>query len=893
MAYKSFVLRSTSTTSTTKGSYLQYPAGSEAASVGLTVREYSDTRLRSDETTATTVDETTPLIPIVTPVLSDPIIPGNEIAEGRVLTKVAYFQSQVLDYNEIELSWGAPLASDITITPQPTRVIINYSDIGEPQTVSEGLTIVDSDTVSEIRHFPESGRWAYYTLFIKYESRSVGASTNINTYYEKGASLAELMPYNYGCTNDMYSKIPEYYRLLDGNLDTGNGGPLYRMISMFGFEADRVRTTIDYLIASKDPLFAHSEILDVLSKDLSLGIRVDELGTAVLRELLNNIGNIRRSLGTPIATKSAVEAITGSYVDIDSDNNVIKVYAQRANLFKDPDIYSGAKGSFAGGSPYTSGFATELETGGASVPSVTANYSGGDPYSSLTTIDEFPLDPAVNPSPFDDPSTFNELWSYFPDPATGGSTTVLQISEPYVYVKGGETLTFSIQGSLYTNAQDTVTRIAFYGIGEGAASAGYTGLGDSSYSVLDGKTLADPYTSTVDAEGAADVTRDPTYDGGTDASIFFDDILIAESSSPITIGGIKYWNITIPDSVTEYTPVFFAAFIGPNANLLKGFARLLLERSSAGEYFDGSSVNGGWLIEGPPTLQRTNLITNPSFEVNLNGWSVVPGAGYTAGGYRYTDSYYTGLSSARVQIASGTGGGNVDFKTAAESTEVIPNKDYTFSAYVKVNIPRPTRVAIVWYDSLGSVISTSAGSFTSTTPGVWVRRSVTATSPSNAVTCSVTCSYGETSALSGEFWLWDSALLEQSSTVGNYFDGSSYVSGGGYTYADNGWLGIPNDSESGCVEYGGRVSDYRWYYDPEPSSPVLEGEEEKNYSVYNSNYQKKRALMNRYIKELIPVNQLSTVDTVHSNDDSPLTTPNWVVNWNAIPGVPYTYTLPV
>lgn len=686
MAYRSFVLRSTSATTQTKGSYLQYPSGSEAASVGLVVRSYSDTRLRSDETFE---EDNTVVNPITPPILSDPVIPGIELSQGKVLTKVAFFESQVLDYNEVRLTWGAPLVSEITTTPQPTKVLINYSDIGEPQTVSEGLTIVDSSTISEIRHFPEPGRWAYYTLFVQYDARSVGASANISTYYEKGASVAELLPLNYGSTDDMYSKIPEYYRLLDGTQDEGLGGPLYRMLSLFGFEADRTRTLIDYVIACKDPLFAHSEVLDTIANDLSLGIRVDELGAAVLRELLNNIGTVRRSMGTPTSTKAAVEAVTGSYVDIDEENNVIKVYAQRANLLKDPDIYSGAKGSFSGGSPYTSSFATTLETGGASVPSVTATYSGGDPYSSLTTFDDFPLDPSVTPDPFLDPATFNELWRYFPDPASGGSTTVLQTKDPYIYVIGGDAITFSIQGSLYSNAQDNVRRVAFYGIGEQAASAGYTGT-NSVYGSLDGGDILE-VTSTVDAGPAENVTRTDTYDGGQHNSIYFRDVLIAESTDPIIIGGIKYWTINVPESITQYTQVYFAVFIGPGANLLRGFERMLLERASAGEYFSGDSVNGGWLIESPT---------------------------------------------------------------------------------------------------------------------------------------------------------------------------------------------------------GSKISDYRWYYEPEPSSPTEEGTKELNYSVYNSNYQKKRVLMNRFIKELLPVNQLSTEDTVYSNDDGPLTTPVWVVNWNAIPGVPYNYTLP-
>lgn len=695
MAYKSFTLRSLIDNPTSKGSYLRYPSGSEAASVGLTVRDDDDVYLRADfpasvgaSVPAPSSPNTPPPVVSTDPVLSDPIVAGYEIQPGKVLTKVSYFESLILDYDRLKLTWGAPLETVLSSIPKPTKILINYSPLGEPQTISEGLTLIDTASVSELLHYPTPGQWAYYTLFVKYETAPVGASAG-QVYYEKAASISELMPLNYGCTDDMYAKVPEYYRMLDGQLDEGNGGPLYRMLSLFGFEADRTRTCIDYLIACKDPKVAHSQVLDVLARDLSVDMRSEELGAATLREVLNNIGTNRRSMGTSSAVQSMVQAITGSYADIDQINKVIKVYAQRANLLKDPRIYSGAKGSFSGGSPYTSEFATSLETGGASVPSVTFTYSGGDPYSSLSTLDSFPLDPNVNPSSFDDPSTFNEMWSYFPDPASGGSTTVLQTSSPSIYVIANDVLTFSMHGSIYNNAQENVLKVAIYGVGEGAASAGYTGTG-SYFDSLDGEFFDYPETSLVDANGANDVTRFPSYVGGSASTPFYVDILIAEALTPTVIGGTKYWNLTIPESITNYTQVYFTVFVGNNANLLRGFSSMLLERYSSGEYFDGDSVEGGWLVESPT---------------------------------------------------------------------------------------------------------------------------------------------------------------------------------------------------------GSKVSDYKWYYDPAPSTPVIEGEAEFNYSVFNANYQNKRAFINRYLKELLPVNQLSKSATVYSNDTQYLQTPVWAVNWNAIPGVPYNYTL--
>lgn len=507
------------------GSYLQYPLGSEAASVGLVVKTDEDTQLKSDD-----------LAP--SPTLSQPSFPGS------ITPSISYFESQVLDYNEVLLKWDVALAESLSPTPQPTRVLIVYSDLGEPQTVAEGLLLVNTNNSTSLTHYVDPGKWAYYSMFIKYEN------TSGSVYYDRVATISELLPTDYKCADDMYNKIPEYYRTLDSTLDNGSGGPLKRMLSLFGFEADRVRTAIDYLISCKDPLIAHSQVLDTIAKDLTVEIRSDELGTAKLRNILDSVGLIRRALGTPASIALIVQAATGSEANFNLSGPLpaIDIYAQRVNLLKDPNIIGGAAGSLVGGTPRTSQFSSTFEAGSASVPSVTATYQGGTPYSSLSPYDEFGDADVIFQEEINE-----QYWQYAPDPASGGSLSFLKTIDNIIPIYAGEKLYFSMHGDFVENAQDKIVKVAMYASGTGAASAGYSGT--------------------------------------------VDDVLVCEAGSPIVIAGIKYWELEIPYSIVGWDSASLTLFVDSETNIGRGFQKLLLEKVLGGSYFDGDSAEGGWVID--------------------------------------------------------------------------------------------------------------------------------------------------------------------------------------------------------------------------------------------------------------------------------------------------------
>lgn len=421
MARKSFTLQKITPD---YGTYVQYPSGSEAASVGLSVREDDDTRLKSDGI-------------LVAPILNNPT------RAGSLLPYIAYFDVEVIDYNEVILSWDAPL-NDLSLvegadTVVATGIVIVYSQDGEPQTISDGNILINDNNSQIYYHQVPSGSWAYYTLFVKFESR------NGDLYYEPSAKLAVLTPNHYNSVDALYSRIPEYYRLLDGDMDEGFGGPLYRYLSVFGYEIDRVRTAIDHMMIMKDPQIANSQVLDYLSQDLGIGVRVHELGSSRLRTLLNIIGFLRRSEGTKGALELAIQALTGSDVEVDTATSTVKVYAQRVNLLKDPNLEVLVAGTLDGGFSNTDSFNYEVDGGLAGTTTFVGDpLDGGTPASTGNgSIDE----------------TQVPIWTYYQDPTSGGSAFILQSLDDYVQVKTGDVLYFSMQKDPTSGNQDKILSV--------------------------------------------------------------------------------------------------------------------------------------------------------------------------------------------------------------------------------------------------------------------------------------------------------------------------------------------------------------------------------------------------------------------------------------------------
>lgn len=173
---------------------------------------------------------------------------------------------------------------------------------------------------------------------------------------------------------------------------------------------------------------------------------------------------------------------------------------------------------------------------------------------------------------------------------------------------------------------------------------------------------------------------------------------------------------------------------------------------------------------------RTNLVTNPSAEVDLSGWAV-PGT-------RNNTTTAAIIAGSWCQTRSAT----IHKTSPITVTAGLP---YTASAYLTkaTTNSRSVSVTVRFFDSAGvqleppvSDVETNADLAAS---GVPERRSQTRTAPAGT-------SYAEVWLyFSGAATYFDAVMLEQSATLGEYFDGTTVKAG--YAYA---WSGTAHASAS-------------------------------------------------------------------------------------------------
>lgn len=264
------------------------------------------------------------------------------------------FSASAIEYSAVYLQWLLNEAfedvNDIgTGQSGIVGVALVYSKTGAPETVLDGVTIASGAIISHTHQTstsyvdngqtvsvpePEPGKWAYYTLFAYVNTDGPTGSY----YYQKLASLEVLVPFNYGSTDALWRRIPQYYR----ELDIGQNNQLKTFISIFGFELDRTRTLIDNVMVQYDPLKAETQAIEQLSKMVGLEVSPSDIGISKTRALLYDVGYLRRNKGTLVGTQNYLTAVSGSQVDVVYNGAsaapyyTIRVHSERANLIADP-----------------------------------------------------------------------------------------------------------------------------------------------------------------------------------------------------------------------------------------------------------------------------------------------------------------------------------------------------------------------------------------------------------------------------------------------------------------------------------------------------------------------------------------------------------------------------
>jgi hypothetical protein len=195
---------------------------------------------------------------------------------------------------------------------------------------------------------------------------------------------------------------------------------------------------------------------------------------------------------------------------------------------------------------------------------------------------------------------------------------------------------------------------------------------------------------------------------------------------------------------------------------------------------------------------RTNLVPNPSFEVNTTGWAP------------YTFNLANTIARSTVAAQSGSAclvatAPTATTYTGAETpvgTGGIPvqgGAQYTASAYAKTATAvsgRHAFVTLTWYDAAGTQLSSSVGSSTALSTA-WARASHSGFAPGGAAFLKVRVACGRSDAglmTAGEAFHIDAVMLEQIgiSAPGAYFDGSVPDA----TEWDYSWTGTAHQSPS-------------------------------------------------------------------------------------------------
>lgn len=262
---------------------------------------------------------------------------------------------------------------------------------------------------------------------------------------------------------------------------------------------------------------------------------------------------------------------------------------------------------------------------------------------------------------------------------------------------------------------------------------------------------------------------DPNYVGALTEVTGLDSPEIRESAIdlPQSDGGVH------GDFFLGRRPIVMTGRVFNHATIAQRTARLDLARRAS------LALRGDSTLTWKPSQRQENLLSNPSFEVNTVGYS----------GTAATFSRQTGIAGTTGTQAfrsTATAASNYGFSVTPTGGQlpiaVQPGQTYTFSIDVLANASvRNVKPSIDWLNASAGLISTSAGTNTTTTG----RKSVTAVAPAGAVTARPT--FLTTGGVINEFIDVD-ALRFTSGTSTTYVDGTTT---GFY------WQGAAHNSASG------------------------------------------------------------------------------------------------
>jgi hypothetical protein len=205
---------------------------------------------------------------------------------------------------------------------------------------------------------------------------------------------------------------------------------------------------------------------------------------------------------------------------------------------------------------------------------------------------------------------------------------------------------------------------------------------------------------------------------------------------------------------------------------------------------------------------RTNLVKNPSFEVNTTGWTVTTVNLFT----RITSDSFFGTACGQFEATTiNTNIGVVITNSTTYKIPITPGNTYKIDVYMKrVSGTRTTQFR---FDTTATAASnTSIESFTSnsiTTSGAWEKLSITAT-PTNATGLfgRIFCRFGNSGAI-GDTFRVDGAIVVEAASNDFYWDGTD-TDIPASRRPELAWTGTADNSTSTAEAYFGTIPTLTW-----------------------------------------------------------------------------------
>jgi hypothetical protein len=239
----------------------------------------------------------------------------------------------------------------------------------------------------------------------------------------------------------------------------------------------------------------------------------------------------------------------------------------------------------------------------------------------------------------------------------------------------------------------------------------------------------------------------------------------------------------VPQTVTEY---LFVEGISHN---------ITVESHVVTIYTGPASTYLQWVLGNYTTTQtRTNILTNPNFEVSVNGWNTS-----NTSVARVTTDSYLGVASMSIGITVAATDARVG---QTQNWDAIAGVTYTGSVYLKntAGNNRQMNVSLRYVNSGGVTISEIFGTAQSTTVGgAWTRFTVTGLAPALTTNADLLIYPNTTNASLTNVTLADAALVEVSGSALPYFDGTYKDAYTGYTLTYQAWNGTADTSTSTTV----------------------------------------------------------------------------------------------